>query len=553
MSNYAQTEYPKDYFRSPLDIPLVLSGTFAELRSSHFHAGLDIKTKRREGFKIYATADGYVSRIKVSHFGYGKVLYITHPNGYTTVYAHLKKFSGAIETFVKDCQYEKENYEMEVFLNPGELDVTKDDIIAYSGNTGSSGGPHLHFEIRDNQERPINPMFFGLDVEDNKAPFVSAIYAYPKDENAIINGKNKRVPLRLIPQKSGDYEVEKINAYGNIGFGVTSYDKQDYAPNNNGVSRIETFFNGSKRMEVDFKRFSYSETKHIKRFVDYTYFKKKKSRIQKLFVQKNNPLSLFKNVYDNGYVKIEDSTSSIYRIRISDFKQNETWIDIPINGKFNTIKMKNTIDSTQFSTVYSDKPTALNSDNISVNFNEKTLYEDAQINFKVSSDTLFLDEDRIPLKKNFYINYDMSSYKSEHIDQTFIARVFGYGKKKRAYYVNTKRKANTLSARSKVLGTYALTVDTIPPTIKPVNFQDKKWLSKYRYLKIKIEDDLSGISKFRATVNGNWILMEYDYKTKTLTHDFNDNVVIDTKNQLKLIVTDNVGNSTIFETTFYRK
>ena len=195
------TTYPKDYFRSPLDIPLALSGTFAELRSSHFHAGLDIKTKRREGLKIYATAEGYVSRIKISHFGYGKVLYITHPNGYTTVYAHLKKFSETIEAFIKDCQYEKESYEVEVFLNSEELTVLKGEVIAYSGNSGSSGGPHLHFEIRDNKERPINPMLFGMDVKDTKKPFVLSVFAYPKDENAIINGKNKRIALRLIPKK----------------------------------------------------------------------------------------------------------------------------------------------------------------------------------------------------------------------------------------------------------------------------------------------------------------------------------------------------------------
>ena len=548
---YSQSEYPQDYFRNPLDITLVLSGTFGELRSSHFHSGLDIKTKQKQGLKVYASAKGYVSRIKISHYGYGKAIYITHPNGYTSVYGHLQKFSDRIEAYIKECQYDKESYEVEMFPSTDELLIVTDEVIAYSGNTGGSGGPHLHFEIRDNQERPMNPMLFGIDTKDSKSPFVSAVYAYPKDDNALINGKNQRVPLRLIPRKDGDYDVEKITAYGNIGFGVTSYDKQDLAPNNNGVSNIQTFFNGNKSLEIDFKRFSFSETKHIKRLIDYEYFKSKKSRIQKLFIQKNNPLSLYKDAYDNGYISVEDSTSSVYKIKISDFKGNEAWINIPINGKKETIEKPNNDIVSNKSMIFSDQPTTLKSSNITVNFYKNTVYDDVAIDFKVNSDTLVLHEDKIPLQKNFYINYDLSNYKTEHLDKIFIARLYGYYKE--PSYVNTKRKGNILSAGSKTLGTYTLAMDTIAPTIKPINFQNKKWLSKYRYLKVQIDDELSGISKYRATVNGKWILMEYDYKTKTLVHDFNDNVVRDTKNELKIIVTDNVGNSSTFEATFFRK
>jgi hypothetical protein len=555
-SIYAQSEYPQDYFRNPLDITMVLSGTFGELRSAHFHSGLDIKTQRKQGLKVYAAAEGYVSRIKISHFGYGKAIYITHPNGYTTVYGHLQKLSEHLEKYIKECQYDKESFEVEVFPSVDELPISTNEIIAFSGNTGGSGGPHLHFEIRDNQERPMNPMLFGLDAKDTRAPFVSAVYAYPKDENSTINGKNERVPLRLIPQKSGDYEVEKIIAYGNIGFGLTSYDKQDLAPNNNGVSTIQTFFNGNKSLEIDFKRFSFAESKHIKRLIDYEYFKSNKSRIQKLFIEKNHPHSRFKDVNDKGYIKVEDSTSSVYKIRIRDYKQNETWVTIPVKGKYKNIQQE--ITETQISDgavnksiIYSDKATTLNSGNITINFYSNTLYDDTYIDFKVSSDTIHLHEDNIPLQKNFYINYDLSNYKTEHQDKIYIARL--YGNYKKPYYVYTKRKGNILSAGSKTFGTFTLAVDTVSPTIKPVNFQNKKWLSKYRYLKVKIDDEISGISKYRATVNGKWILMEYDYKTKTLIHDFNDNIVNDTKNELKIIVTDNVGNSSTFEATFFRK
>ncbi|GGI57778.1 M23 family metallopeptidase [Winogradskyella haliclonae] len=550
-SLYSQSEYPQDYFRDPLDITLVLSGTFAELRSNHFHSGLDIKTQRKTGLKVYTSAMGYVSRIKISHHGYGKALYVTHPNGYTTVYGHLKKFSPKIEAYIKECQYEKESYEVEMFPSTKELLVDTDEVIAFSGNTGGSGGPHLHFEIRDNAERPINPMLFGIDIKDSKKPFISSVYAYPKDENSFINGKNERIPLRLIPQKNGDYKVEKITAYGDIGFGVVSYDKQDLAPNNNGVSNISSFLNGNKVFEMDFKRFSFSETKHLNRYVDFELWKTKKTRSQKLFIEENNPLSMYKNVVDNGYIKIEDSTSSVYRIDIKDYKNNTTQLKIPIVGKLKTVKTKNDTTPTEKHLIKNQGTTVLKEQNTQITFYSNSVYQDILMDFKVSCDTIYLHKDTVPLQKSFVVDFDISKYKDVDKSKLFIARLYGYYKK--PSYVSTKRKGDTLTARSKTLGLYTLATDTISPEIKPVNFTNKKWLSKYRYLKVKISDDLSGISKYRATVNGKWILMEYDYKTNTLTHDFNDNVVTDTENNLKIIVTDNVGNSSTFEATFFRK
>ncbi len=545
----AQNTYPQDYFSNPLEIPLILSGTFAELRSNHFHSGLDIKTQQRRGLKVKASASGFVSRIKVSHFGYGKALYITHPNGYTTVYAHLQKFAPEIEAYIKKHQYEKESYEIELFPTAKTLPVAQNDLVAYSGNSGGSGGPHLHYEIRDKEERPINPMLFGFDIKDSTLPLIKSVYAYPLDDNSYINKSNTKQKLQLIPLKNGDYTIKNIKAYGTIGFGVETIDRQDLAANTNGVYNIQTFFNGKRNFELDFGRFAFNETKHINQLIDYEHYTTKRKRIQKLY-KKNNPLSLYKSIIKNGYLSIKDSTYSVYKIRVSDFKGNDAWVTIHIKGDKKSIGKPKEKEPTPY-LIKAKKVTNLKEGKISVDFEKHTFYDDFHINFEVKGDTLFLHKNVIPAKKRFNISYDVSAYSGEDKSKLYIARLAG--RKKTPYYIPTKKKDSFLIGRTKALGTFGLATDTIKPSISPENFKEGQWISKYRYLKIKIEDEETGISKYRATVNGKWILMEYDYKKNMLTHDFNDGIVTDTKNNLKVIVTDKVGNNTIFEALFYRK
>ena len=545
----AQKTIDPNYFSNPLDIPMVLSGSFGELRSNHFHSGLDIKTQQRSGVPIYAPADGYVSRIKVGHYGYGKALYIKHPNGYSTVYAHLQKFETTIQDFVKQSQYKKERYEIELFPKESSLLVKKGDLIAYTGNSGSSGGPHLHYEIRDAYSRPMNPMLFGLEIPDTKNPSVTSVLAYPMSDDATVNQSSEPVKLRLIKQKDGSYKTEKISAYGKIGFGIATTDQQNGAYNKNGVYRIKTSYNGKPKIDIKFEKISFDETRYLNRYIDYTYFKEHKIKIQKLFRQTNNPLSIITQEDDNGFVNVADGFSSNYTIEIKDYQGNLVHITIPVIGKKdNTVAKKELPNDLQY--IPSESSSTIQRGVFTVDFPKNALYQGSYLNIKTSGDTLHLHTDNIPVHKNISISMDISNYNALDKNKLYIAR---QAYKNTSYYTTTRREKNILTAKTRILGSYTLFMDTIAPTIKAANFTDGKWISNNKTLKIKIEDSHSGISSYRATLNGRFILMEYNYKKDVLTYDFNDNIITDTKNNLRLIVTDNVGNSTTFEAIFFRK
>lgn len=282
LAGHAQDNIPTDYFKDPLDIPIILAGDFGELRGGHFHSGLDIKTQHRQGLSVHASGSGSVSRIKIQRFGYGKAIYVQHPNGYTSVYAHLSRFSPEIEAYVKAQQYAQESYDIELYPKPGQLKVDQGELIAYSGNTGGSTAPHLHFEIRDASQRPMNPMLFGIDVPDSSNPLVSDLMVYPLGDSSQVNQSQYRQELRLTKQSDGSFMSEKIEAYGPIGFGIATVDMQDGAPNKNGIYKIETSFNGNKNLEVLMDKFSFAETDYVKRMIDYGYYESKRKRVQKL-------------------------------------------------------------------------------------------------------------------------------------------------------------------------------------------------------------------------------------------------------------------------------
>ncbi len=546
----AQEDDLQDVFRSPLDIPLVLAGTFGELRSNHFHSGIDIKTQQREGLKTYAIADGIVTRIQISIWGYGKVIYIAHPNGYTSVYGHLQKFSPKIEAFVNKIQYDKKSYEIEVFPDFGELKVDKGEVIAYTGNTGGSSGPHLHFEIRNSiSEKPTNPLLYGFHIEDGTSPILKNLYAYPLGNNSIVNQSNHKIELKFSKQPDGSLLADKVYASGIIGFGINSFDRQDMASNLNGLYAVEQLVNGEIYTSYNLESFSFSETRYINALIDYEHFGKYQQRIQQLFQTTENRISIYKELFNDGKIAITEGLDYSVEIRMKDIRNNTTKVIIPVEGKNQEVRVFKNEEKTE-NYLIAKKPNTYDLGIAQVYFPPNTFSTDFFIDLQNKNNVVSIHHNTVPAYQNFTITFDVSGYPKEDLKQLFIARL---DSKMKPNYTSTYKRENTFSTRTRNLGSYTLVKDTIAPKVRANNYKENQWLSNYKYLSLQITDDLSGIDTYSATLNGEWILMEYEPKNNTLTYNFDSNSRSENQYKLEVIVSDNVENSTTFTSSFFRK
>ncbi len=544
----AQKNYPKDYFCPPLSIPMQLSGNFGELRPNHFHAGFDFKTQQKEGLNVYCIGDGFISRIKIATGGNGKTLYITHPNGYTSVYAHLQKMTDSIENFIKKKQYEAQSFEIELFLKPNEIKVSREQIIAFSGNTGASEGPHLHFEIRDSKtEKIINPLLFGFDMyfKDVLKPQIGGVYVYPVNDFSVVNQSKQPLLLNLSVLKDGTFLAEKIIANGKIGFGIETSDFDNTSLNKNGTYKINSFLNGKFSFGYQLDSYSFDEMRYINALIDYARYKKTGQRVQKLFMKTPYDLSLIKADENNGVVDVKPNISYNYTIEVADFYQNKQTINIPIEFDLKNpiVNPENIVANYN---VRANRDSNFEKDNASVFFPAGCFYEDFLMQFEVKDKAIFIHNESVPAHKSFTIAIKDSTFTEAQKSKVFIANYINGDINHNATY----RKDNVFSAKAKILGKYELVLDTIAPTIKPLMSLENKNLSSQKSIAFEIDDASSGIKTYNGFLNDKWILLEYDYKTKKIVHQFSDGIVAEGMNNLKIVVTDHVGNQAVYNNQF---
>lgn len=531
----------------PLDIPLLLSGNFGELRGSHFHAGLDIKTQGRQGFPVKSILAGSIRRIRVTVTGYGKALYIDHANGTTSVYAHLQKFAPKIEKIIKERQYKKEQFLIQSYFKTNELTVEQGEIIGYSGNTGGSLGPHLHFEIRDTKaQTPLNPLKIEYDIQDTQRPVIRGLYLYDLNYPR----QKKKNDIRLIRKNDSTYTSSIQSWSGKTGIGLRMYDRQDLSYNKNGVYKIALRLNGKEMIQYTFDKISFDDGKYISTLIDYKTYATEGIRIQKLFRDLPYGFSFLPKDAPNGILNFEAGRSYLLQISLEDFHGNKTYVESYIEGnrEINTDNKKNL--QIAENTVKPELDYLFKFENQEVYLPKNTFFEPVDFKIRATNDTLFVGSKEDALQRTFEIQFKTPEVDSLETNPWCIARL---NKKKKLDYVYSVAKDGKRISKGGTPGIYVLSQDTLAPSITPLNFKPKQWLSNYSFLKLKIDDDFSGIKSYRGTINGQWILLEHEPKNNTLTFAFEDIDFEQSQLNFKLEVEDQQGNRSTYETTIFRK
>tara|TARA_B100001059_G_scaffold146773_1_gene146628 strand:- start:5839 stop:7509 length:1671 start_codon:yes stop_codon:yes gene_type:complete len=539
----SQTNYPKDYFSNPLNIEIILNGNFGESRPSHFHSGIDFKTQFKEGLDVFSSAEGYVSRISIKHGGFGKALYINHPNGFTTVYGHLKKFNKKIEDYIKRIQYNKKTYQIEHYLKKDVLKIDGNEKIANSGNTGSSSGPHLHYEIRlTKNQKAINPQLFGFDIKDTRKPTISSVFLYNLDSLSNIGD-----PIKLKIKKINDsvYQSEKVFTNGTIGFGISGFDRQDLANNKNGIYKYSTYYNNKKIIDFNFESFYFEESIKIKTLIDYKYYIKNKSRIIKLFKDKGNDLSIYLN-NKSGYIDVENN-SSFYKIIVSDLNGNKSIVKIPI------IKSDLIIDSLKKIKLFKSNKNINNKldynfkfENAEIKIAKNTFTKEIQLNIESLKDSIKIINPEIAVFKNIKINFFNKNKKKGN----YLALKDKDGNE--SFATANLNSKNYFYHKTKSLGTYFVKNDSLPPLIQLKNFKNNDWISNKNFIRLNITDKETGIKNYKVKINSKWTLFEYEYKKNELFYEFDSYFLNQTKNLIEVFIEDLAGNKTQKNFTFFR-
>lgn len=550
---FSNNKYPLVDFRPPMDItPPSLAGSFGEIRGNHFHSGMDYRTNQREGYPVYAVADGYISRIRVQNGGFGQALYIIHPNGYTTVYGHLQRFNPKIAQQTEKTQYAKKTFELDEYLPSTVLPVHKGDLIAWSGNRGSSGGPHLHFEVRDSKtEATINPQLFGLEIPDNIPPVIHAMYVYRLNKKPF----NEFTPKQYfqVLGTNGKYhlnQVTTINLGEEAGFGLTVTDKGNGASGTNGVYSIQLEIDGKSVYTSALERFSFENSKGVNSHIDYPAYMNTKRVIQKSFVDPGNPMQIYFNLVNNGRLEFEDGRLYQVKYTVTDAKGNQSTLEFKVKGDNKaTIAAKDLPSGTLFPYNQNNE---FSTSNVKVIIPPGNLYSDLNFTYAEKprpATNAFSAMHQIhniltPLHSGFELWIKADSSLLKYKDKAII--VNANRSSQGGYFEN-----GYVKAKPRTFGTFFITIDTIAPSIVPINISSGKNMAGISKMIFKISDNLSGIKSFNGYIDGKWVLMEFDAKTATLWHSFSNQTSAG-KHTLRLVVDDVKNNSKTLTLDFYK-
>lgn len=586
--------------------PNFLTGTMGELRSTHFHAGIDVRTNNMVGIPILAAQNGYVSRIIVGTGGYGHAMMITHPDGNTSLYGHLDQFKGPIANHILEEHYARKSFNLDLNFTPNQYPIAKGDTIGLSGNTGGSSGPHLHFEIRNPNNEALNPLAFGFtEVEDKIAPLAFRIALKTMDANTRVNDKFGRYEFGLVRNGNSARLLSPIFAHGKIGIEILAHDKLDRSQFRCGISKIEVYVDSVLTFQQQIDKIDFNTTRDIVTLMDYKSLKTKGAHFNKLYIEDGNPLQFYpsKNL---GFVYVNEGTKKI-KIVLSDFAGNESTAnfslqyDAPTNEvpflesllkPFDYEVVENTLVIHSKPCGAKEKPILLFEKGKAIEVNSsyrninhlvylidlkkslpdsvKTCQGSIAFNFKdvVPSqtdythysnhidiqfqdgalyDTLYLNLSEV--QKNNRTIYSIGNLLTPiHGSVSITLKETGIDGNKQiaAYHVegNLYEYAGGAWSKDRItfntteLGDFVLLTDSVPPTIARISCTGLS-------ARFRIRDNLSGIEKYEANINGEWLLMKYDYKTGILQSERLDKKKL-LKGEFELKVTDRAGNERVY-------
>lgn len=525
----------------PLDIPLILSGNFGELRRNHFHSGLDFKTQGRTGLTVRSADDGYVSRIVASPWGFGRAVYVTHHStGLTTVYGHLEAFSPTIDKRVRAEQYARETFSIDMNFLPGELPVKRGEAIGRSGNAGSSGGPHLHMDVRDTRTGdPLDPMvYYRRHIKDAVAPEVRALGLYAVDGEGTVTGASTLAPTKF---------AQGFTAWGRVAPAIKAYDRMSGTTNIYGVKHLALEFDGKEVYRRTIDRFSFDNTKAVNTLTDYAGVINNGSWMMWTLLPDAEPLGDMIRTVDRGTLLINEERDYKCRWILEDEHGNRKTQPFTIHGRKADIPE----GSRKGSLIDHRGRNTFNVDGAEVTFPKGTFYNDGYISITSTPSEKYLTpvysvgSATVPVSGEFEVNIDVQCPPATDTEKLCMVRLTPKGGSAR---VDATWRDGRMEGRPSALGRFTVTTDTVAPKVRPV--KPETWGRNGR-VKYVLSDNLSGVKTYRGTIDGKFALFELDGKTATASFVMDPSrFTKGKKHEVTMIVTDACGNTTTSHDTF---
>ncbi len=541
-------QYPQTDFRYPLDLTPSTAGAFAELRPSHFHAGLDFRTNQRTGYPVYAASYGYVSRIKVQLGGFGNAVYLTHPNGYTTVYGHLLRFNPEILKALRLNQAAHQSFDADFKLQPFDIPVVKGQIIAWSGDTGASGGPHVHFEVRDSAtEETINPQLFGLSVADRIPPSVFGVAVYHLNGAPFSEKTFKQVYGVL--GGGGNYHLSHpLELSGSIGFGLMANDVNSTSASRNGIYSCELKLDGKTVFTYAAERFAFDQTHAINAYIDFPEQQTTRRFIQKCFILPGSRITLYPQSVNRGVINFTDDSLHVVEYVVKDIAGNTSTVKLNVKS---SLPKDHPVYHPAGTLFHYNQVNQFVADNLKLVIPEGNLYDDLDFIYSASprrpgmlSAVHHIHNHLTPIHEGYSIWIKPEVDLGKYADKALIISSNGGTD-------NSMPDNGYIKATAHTFGDFYIKLDTIPPHITPVNIHNGANLHNATNIAMRMSDNLSGIKSWTGKIDGKWVLMEWTYKNKIPRYTFDDTVGPG-KHTFEFTATDSKDNTATFTAEFYR-